>query len=165
MLIGRDAIRNLTTHVVVAPRTDRAHFLRQLRGADDTPLNEALGQADQPALVVTKPIIKRRGQCFDVLTALISRYQPFGSEQCLQRIDAAFPVRMFVLSPFHLSGRPPAKVVVLPLDHPFVKEGRFASLMVRDGELAESLAGGFQELWRKAMRSLREVSADPRSAS
>jgi hypothetical protein len=64
--------------------------------------------------------------------------------------------------PFHVVDE---DTVVLPLDHPFVKEGRFASLMVRDRELAESLAGGFQELWRKAMRSLREVSADPRGAS
>lgn len=54
------------------------------------------------------------------------------------------------------------EIVVLPLDHPFVKEGRFASLLLRDRELAESLAGGFHELWRKAMRSLREIDADPR---
>jgi hypothetical protein len=38
------------------------------------------------------------------------------------------------------------ETVVLPLDHPFVKEGRFASLLVRDRELAESLSEGFQEL-------------------
>ena len=61
--------------------------------------------------------------------------------------------------PFHVVDE---DTVVLPLDHPFVKEGRFASLLVRDRELADSLAGGFHELWRKAMRSLREVSADPR---
>jgi len=61
--------------------------------------------------------------------------------------------------PFHVVDD---DTVVLPLDHPFVKEGRFASLLVRDRELADSLAGGFHELWRKAMRSLREVSADPR---
>src|SRR5262249_2676066 len=52
--------------------------------------------------------------------------------------------------------------VVLPLDHPFVKEGRFASLLVRDRELADSLAEGFQELWRKAMKNLREIQVDPR---
>ncbi len=61
--------------------------------------------------------------------------------------------------PFHVVDE---DTVVLPLDHPFVKEGRFASLLVRDRELADSLAGGFHELWRKAMRSLREVSVDPR---
>jgi len=33
---------------------------------------------------------------------------------------------------------------------------------VRDAELAESLAQGFHELWRKAMRSLREINVDPR---
>jgi hypothetical protein len=61
--------------------------------------------------------------------------------------------------PFHVVDD---DTVVLPLDHPFVREGRFASLLVRDRELADSLAGGFHELWRKAMRSLREVHADPR---
>jgi HTH-type transcriptional regulator, sugar sensing transcriptional regulator len=61
--------------------------------------------------------------------------------------------------PFHVVDD---ETVVLPLDHPFVKEGRFASLLVRDRELADSLAEGFQELWRKAMRSLREIQVDPR---
>lgn len=61
--------------------------------------------------------------------------------------------------PFHVVDD---DAVVLPLDHPFVREGRFASLLIRDRELAESLVEGFQELWRKAMRSLREVGADPR---
>jgi sugar-specific transcriptional regulator TrmB len=61
--------------------------------------------------------------------------------------------------PFHVVDD---ETVVLPLDHPFVKEGRFASLLVRDRELADSLAEGFQELWRKAMKSLREIQVDPR---
>jgi len=61
--------------------------------------------------------------------------------------------------PFHVVDD---DTVVLPLDHPFVKEGRFASLLVRDRELAESLAEGFHELWRKAMKSLREIEVDPR---
>jgi len=61
--------------------------------------------------------------------------------------------------PFHVVD---ADTVILPLDHPFVKEGRFASLLIRDRELAENLADGFQELWRKAMRSLREIDVDPR---
>lgn len=61
--------------------------------------------------------------------------------------------------PFHVVDD---DTVIVPLDHPFVKDGRFASLLVRDRELAESLAAGFQELWRKAMRSLREIDVDPR---
>src|SRR5882762_6081134 len=61
--------------------------------------------------------------------------------------------------PFHVVDD---DTVVLPLDHPFVKEGRFASLLVRDRELADSLAEGFQGLWRKAMRNLREIQVDPR---
>ena len=62
--------------------------------------------------------------------------------------------------PFHVVDD---ELVVVPLDHPFVEEGRFASLMIRDRELADSLAEGFQAVWRKAMRSLREVQVDPRS--
>src|SRR5687767_7987346 len=61
--------------------------------------------------------------------------------------------------PFHVVDD---ETVVLPLDNPFVKEGRFASLLVRDRELADSLAEGFHELWRNAMKSLREIQVDPR---
>jgi sugar-specific transcriptional regulator TrmB len=61
--------------------------------------------------------------------------------------------------PFHVVDE---DTVILPLDHPFVTEGRFASLLVRDRELADNLAQGFHELWRKAMKSLREVHVDPR---
>src|SRR6266542_2127526 len=61
--------------------------------------------------------------------------------------------------PFHVVDD---ETVVLPLDHPFIKEGRFASLLVRDRELADSLAEGFHELWRKAMKNLREIQVDPR---
>jgi hypothetical protein len=42
--------------------------------------------------------------------------------------------------PFHVVDD---DTVVLSLDHPFVKEGRFASLVVGDRELADSLAEGF----------------------
>jgi sugar-specific transcriptional regulator TrmB len=62
--------------------------------------------------------------------------------------------------PFHVVDD---DTVVLPLDHPFVKETRFASLLIRDRELADSLAEGFHELWRKAMKNLREIHVDPRS--
>jgi sugar-specific transcriptional regulator TrmB len=60
--------------------------------------------------------------------------------------------------PFHVVD---GETVVLPLDHPFVPEGRFASLLVRDRDLAGSLAGGFDMLWRKAMRDLSEVGFQP----
>ena len=43
-----------------------------------------------------------------------------------------------------------------------VPEGRFASLLIRDNELALNLAEGFETLWRKAMRSLQEINFDPR---
>jgi sugar-specific transcriptional regulator TrmB len=62
--------------------------------------------------------------------------------------------------PFHVVDD---RIVILPLDHPFIPEGRFASLLIRDEELARNLANGFEKLWRKAMRSLQEVSVDPRS--
>src|SRR5229473_1996453 len=63
--------------------------------------------------------------------------------------------------PFHVIDD---ETVVLPLDHPFIHEGRFASLLVRDRELAQSLTDGFQQLWRKAMRELTEVDFDPRGS-
>jgi HTH-type transcriptional regulator, sugar sensing transcriptional regulator len=61
--------------------------------------------------------------------------------------------------PFHVVDE---DIVVLPLAHPFVPEPRLASLLVRDRDLARSLADGFDQLWRKAMRSLKEVNFDPR---
>src|SRR5712692_5786011 len=56
--------------------------------------------------------------------------------------------------PFHVVDD---DLVILSLDHPFIPEGRFASLLVRDQELAQKLAEGFQKLWSKAMRNLREI--------
>ncbi len=64
--------------------------------------------------------------------------------------------------PFHVVDD---DLVILPLDHPFVPEGRFASLLVRDKDLALSLTAGFETLWRKAMRDLREIDFHPGSAS
>jgi hypothetical protein len=60
--------------------------------------------------------------------------------------------------PFHVVDD---RTVVLPLDHPFVPEGRFASMLVEDAELAQNLAMGFEGLWRKAMRDLREIDFHP----
>jgi hypothetical protein len=60
--------------------------------------------------------------------------------------------------PFHVIDE---EVVILSVDHPFVPEGRVASLMVRDATLAKRLANGFETLWAKAMRSLREIAFQP----
>ncbi len=60
--------------------------------------------------------------------------------------------------PFHVVDE---DIVILCLDHPFIPEGRFASLLVRDKELAQSLTTGFQQLWSKAMRDLREIDFHP----
>lgn len=57
--------------------------------------------------------------------------------------------------PFHVVDD---DLVILALDHPFIPEGRFASLLVRDAELAEKLALGFQSLWSRAMKSVREMT-------
>ena len=61
--------------------------------------------------------------------------------------------------PFHVID---GETVILSLDHPFLPEGRFASLLVRDRSLAESLAQGFEALWQKTLRSLKEVKFFPR---
>src|SRR5215468_12789578 len=50
--------------------------------------------------------------------------------------------------------------VILALDHPFIAEGRFASLLVRDKGLTQQLADGFQSVWSKAMKDLREIQFD-----
>jgi len=60
--------------------------------------------------------------------------------------------------PFHVIDD---DVVILCVDHPFVPEGRVGSLMVRDRALAKRLADGFESLWSKAMRDLREISFQP----
>jgi sugar-specific transcriptional regulator TrmB len=64
--------------------------------------------------------------------------------------------------PFHVMDE---DTVILSLDHPFVPEGRFASLLVRDAALAESLAQGFGTLFQKALADLSELRFHPRSAS
>jgi hypothetical protein len=60
--------------------------------------------------------------------------------------------------PFHVVDE---ELVILSVDHPFVPEGRVASLMVRDAALAKRLADGFETLWSKAMRKLREIAFQP----
>jgi HTH-type transcriptional regulator, sugar sensing transcriptional regulator len=62
--------------------------------------------------------------------------------------------------PFHVIDD---DTVILSLDHPFVPEGRFASLLVRDSALAGSLAEGFDRLWQEALRDLREIRFLPRT--
>lgn len=64
--------------------------------------------------------------------------------------------------PFHVIDE---DMVILCLDHPFIPEGRFASLLVRDKDLAKQLADGFQKLWSKAMRNLREIDFQPGGTS
>ncbi len=60
--------------------------------------------------------------------------------------------------PFHVMD---GELVILPLDHPFVPGGRFASLLLRDADLAGRLSEGFEGLWRKAMHDLGEIDAHP----
>lgn len=62
--------------------------------------------------------------------------------------------------PFHVIDD---EVVILSVDHPFVPEGRVASLMIRDAAFAQRLSAGFETLWGKAMKSLREISFQPSS--
>jgi sugar-specific transcriptional regulator TrmB len=61
--------------------------------------------------------------------------------------------------PFHVIDE---DIVVMPLYHPFAPDGRLASLLIRDRDLAANLAAGFEELWGKAMKSLQEIDLDPR---
>jgi hypothetical protein len=61
--------------------------------------------------------------------------------------------------PFHVIDE---EMVILSVDHPFVPQGRVASLMVCDTALAQRLADGFETLWTKAMRNLREIAFQPK---
>ncbi|MDC8013696.1 TrmB family transcriptional regulator [Tahibacter soli] len=61
--------------------------------------------------------------------------------------------------PFHVVDD---DTVILALDHPFVGEGRFASLLVQDRALAGQLIEGFDALWTRALKDLREIRAWPR---
>ncbi|MFN7992003.1 MAG: helix-turn-helix domain-containing protein [Bryobacteraceae bacterium] len=60
--------------------------------------------------------------------------------------------------PFHVIDD---ETVILCVDHPFVPQGRVASLMIRDAAFAQRLSSGFETLWDKAMKSLREISFQP----
>lgn len=60
--------------------------------------------------------------------------------------------------PFHVIDD---ETVILCVDHPFVPQGRVASLMIRDAAFAQRLSSGFETLWGKAMKSLREISFQP----
>src|SRR5215813_1834578 len=64
--------------------------------------------------------------------------------------------------PFHVVDD---EIVILCLDHPFIPEGRFASLLVRDKELGRQLADGFKELWSKAMRDIWEIDFHPQGSA
>jgi hypothetical protein len=60
--------------------------------------------------------------------------------------------------PFHVVDD---EVVIISVDHPFVSQGRVASLLIRDPALTQRLADGFETLWTKAMRNLKEISFHP----
>lgn len=60
--------------------------------------------------------------------------------------------------PFHVVDN---EVVILCLDNAFLPERRFASLLIRNEELAGVLTEGFERLWGKAMKSLREIDVHP----
>ncbi len=62
--------------------------------------------------------------------------------------------------PFHVIDD---EIVILSVDHPFVPQGRVASLMIRDAAFAQRLSAGFETLWGKAMKSLREIAFQPRA--
>ena len=61
--------------------------------------------------------------------------------------------------PFHVVDE---ETVILSLDNPLLLEQRFSSLMLRSPELAAPMCTGFDELWKKSMRSLKEIDCDPR---
>lgn len=61
--------------------------------------------------------------------------------------------------PFHVID---GETVILSLDNPFLADRRFGSVMMKSKELAQPLTEGFEQLWRKSMKSLQEINFDPR---
>lgn len=61
--------------------------------------------------------------------------------------------------PFHVID---GETVILSLDNPFLPERRFSSLMIKSEDLASPLCQGFDQLWKKSMKSLQEINFDPR---
>ncbi len=103
--------------------------------------------------VFTPKMVENMRQRVESLTEqLLDAVQPRG------RMDLVREYSGELGHPFHVVDE---DLVVLSLDHPFISEGRFASLLVRDRELAQKLAEGFQTLWSKAMRNLREIDFHP----
>jgi hypothetical protein len=90
-----------------------------------------------------------------VLLAFVKRHRP----ELRQLAGARYSGELG--HPFHVVDD---ELVILPLDHPFAPEGRFASLLLRDRELVARLAAGFDGLWSRAMKELGEVTFDPRAA-
>jgi sugar-specific transcriptional regulator TrmB len=91
-----------------------------------------------------------------MLVGFLKRYKPYLESVTGIRYSGEFG------HPFHVIDD---DVVILCVDHPFVPDGRVASLMVRDAALAGRLADGFETLWTKAMRSLREISFQPQQST
>lgn len=60
--------------------------------------------------------------------------------------------------PFHVAD---GETIILCLDNALLPERRFASLLIRNQELARVLTDGFERLWAKAMKSLREIDVHP----
>lgn len=87
---------------------------------------------------------------------LIRFLKDFGSE-----LRSATGVRYAGLMghPFHVID---GETVILSLDNPFLPERRFSSLMIKSVELASPLCLGFDQLWKKSMKSLQEINFDPR---
>jgi sugar-specific transcriptional regulator TrmB len=154
-------VKRHVTHLAAANR----RILSYLERSDLTALDQAVAAGF--------PILKRIGR--NAVTKGIDHRVVFGfSYQTAPRLIEFLRVHEANLRhvtgvrysgelghPFHVVDD---EVVILPLDHPFVAGGRYASLLIRDVELAQSLATGFERLWEKAMRDLREIDFHPAGA-
>src|SRR5688572_27132073 len=109
--------RRPSAQVVVASLGKRpSQLLSQLVRSDDAPLDQALRERPDPALVVAHALVGLGGQRLDVLAVLIDRHAPRAApdapEEHAHRVDPALPVIIVVLGALELSGRLAAHVVV-----------------------------------------------------
>lgn len=161
VVLGR--IPHVQRHVSLLAAAEKS-IVSYLEVPDIEALYEAR-QAGQNVLRTVRKNVESKG----IQHAIVFGFGPRDAPRLLEflkdfgvELRAATGVRYAGLlgHPFHVVDN---ETVILGLDNPFLAERRFGSVMMRSKELAVPLARGFDELWKKSMKSLREISFDPRT--
>src|ERR1700716_1457113 len=95
---------------------DLRHLARQLGGRSVAALDEAVGQPDDPALVVAHLVVGLGRQRLDMPAPLVHG-DALGEHQHGEGVHAPFPFGVVVLGRLDLAGRQTAHVVMSSFDH------------------------------------------------